>query len=355
MRVLLITSTLSEKSGWGRLSRATADALRSAGAEVSVITDEKDWTPTNFLRTCLQARKQAAGAEVVHALDGWPYGVYGLAAVLGTRKKLFINGIGTYSIAPLYSFIRGTLLRLAYARARRIFCISVHTEMQLKKAGIVSQKLTVVHLGTSTLLAVSQKYAEEVRALNHIPPDAYPILLTVGAVKDRKGQLDTLKAAMLLKEKYPHIFYVAAGAAEQRAYVQEMRGYAEKSAMKGNFLMIEHADDQTISALYALADVFALNSTSDDRTHHFEGFGLVLLEANRFGKPAVGSRGSGIEDAIKDGYSGFLTAQRDPQDIADKIEKILAGYHSFSANAKLFSAGFSWEKTARAYLRLYTA
>ena len=354
MRVLLITSTVSEKSGWGRLSSATAEALRAEGLKVSVLTDEKKRTFGSFIKMCMRARSLAACADAVHALDGWPYGVYGLAAVWGTRKKLFINGIGTYSVAPLYSRARGLLLRLAYSRARNIFCISAYTMNQLKQAGIAASKLIVVHLGTSALGEVPSEYIESVRQANRIPADAYPILLTVGAVKERKGQLDTLKAAALLKATYPNIFYITAGSLERLTYAQEMRDVAGTSGMSERFRAIEHADDQTISALYSLSTVFALNSTTDDRTHHFEGFGLVILEANEQGKPAVGSRGCGIEDAIADGKSGLLCRPGDPQDIAQKIGELVERYDYFAANAKMFAAGFTWQKTVKRYIDFYT-
>ncbi|HEV8677594.1 MAG TPA: glycosyltransferase, partial [Candidatus Paceibacterota bacterium] len=188
MHVLLITSTASEKSGWGRLSAAAAQALREEGADVSLMTDEKERSAASFFRNCLRARKEAKRADVVHALDGWPYGVYGLAAVAGTRKKLFINGIGTYSVAPLYSFARGPLMRLAYGRASKAFCISAYTKREIEKGGVPSSKLDIVHLGTNALPPASEKEIEAVRAANHIPADAHPVILTVGAVKDRKGQ-----------------------------------------------------------------------------------------------------------------------------------------------------------------------
>ncbi len=99
--------------------------------------------------------------------------------------------------------------------------------------------------------------------------------------------------------------------------------------------------------------MFALNSRTDPETHHFEGFGAVITEAYQFGKPAVGSSNSGIEDAIQDGKTGYLTKQQNPQDIAEKIEKILQDYDSFSANAKKKYADFDWAKTAATYIDFY--
>src|SRR3569623_55111 len=77
-------------------------------------------------------------------------------------------------------FARGVLLRVAYGRAKKIFCISAYTKMQLKEAGISQSKLEVVHLGTSDLPKASEQYIQEVRESNNIPDAAYPIILTVG-------------------------------------------------------------------------------------------------------------------------------------------------------------------------------
>jgi phosphatidylinositol alpha-1,6-mannosyltransferase len=43
-----------------------------------------------------------------------------------------------------------------------------------------------------------------------------------------------------------------------------------------------------------------------------EGFGLVFLEANSFGKPVLGGNSGGIPDAVLDGETGLLA---DPESI----------------------------------------
>ena len=38
----------------------------------------------------------------------------------------------------------------------------------------------------------------------------------------------------------------------------------------------------------------------------YEGFGIVYLEANLFGKPVIGSRSGGVPDAVLDGVVKLL-------------------------------------------------
>ena len=49
-----------------------------------------------------------------------------------------------------------------------------------------------------------------------------------------------------------------------------------------------------------------------------EGLPRFLLEVKAAGKPAVGSRVSGIPDAIEDGGDGFLFSSENDQELAQK-------------------------------------
>ncbi len=367
MKVLIITASLDEHSGWGRYSRAVIDQLIAQGMDVIVCSENKGnalysvkqlrpisslLTIGAYVQNILTVRRASRDADIVHSLDGWPHGTYGFWAVLGTAKPLFMTGIGTYSVAPLYNLGTSWLLRRAYARAKKVFCISDYTKKQIEEAGIDPRKLTTVHVGTSTFPSVSYDEAALSTKQHGIPNEATPVILTVGAIKERKGQMTTLRAVEILRRHMPHVLYVMVGRADA-AYRAEIERYVESKQMQNNVLIIQGADDRDLAHLYTRCDVFALNSNTDLIHHHFEGFGLVVVEAGAFGKPAVGSIGSGIEDAIKDGETGFLTRQGDSQDVAEKIDRIMAKYHFFSSNAKLFSTTFNWAHMASAYIRFY--
>jgi phosphatidylinositol alpha-1,6-mannosyltransferase len=371
MKVLIITGSVKETSGWGRHSRAIVEQLLARNIEVEVFAEEiaedlpcpwKQLMPLHsgfsvwaFLKNIRAVRRAAKKFDIVHALDGWPFAVYGNSAVRHRKNaKFFINGVGTYSVAPLYSFWKKRLLRRAYDRAQKIFCISNYSKRLLEEAGVPQEKLVTVHYGTPSLPQLTQEEQRGYGETYAIPPTAFPIILTVGAIKDRKGQMETLQAVQLLHQKYPHILYIMAGIGNAPHYIEALEKYADLHGFLDHIRIVSGADDRGLSFLYSIATVFALNSNSDVVSKHFEGFGAVILEACLYGKPAVGSRNSGIEDAIEDGKSGLLTEQRNPNDIAQKIEQILARYDFFCENAKLWSANFSWEKTVAAYIDFYS-
>jgi len=51
---------------------------------------------------------------------------------------------------------------------------------------------------------------------------------------------------------------------------------------------------------------------------------MVLLEAAATGVPAVGTRHGGIPELIAEGQSGYLVAERDSEELAARMEELLA-------------------------------
>ena len=369
MKVLIITASVNQKSGWGRYGLAVINELVRQGHDVQVLSEDisasssipivqikplRSLIPLVALfKNMLVARLHAKDVDVVHALDGWPYGVYGLAAVFGTQKRLVVNGVGTYAVAPLYTWGSAWLLRRAYARAVAILCISNYTAKQIADAGIEKEKIHTVHMGAPQLPVLSKEEIEALVQTAGVSPKHHPVVLTVGAIKERKGQLDTLRAVEILKKQYPDILYLVVGSGNHKDYIKTLLAYAGEHGLSENLRIMSDVDDSTLAALYSSSTVFALNSNSDPGSHHFEGFGLVVLEAAGYGKPAVGSKGSGIEDAIHEGKTGFTTKQRDADDIARKVEALLARYEFFSANAKMWHSRFTWAETIRQYTEFY--
>ncbi len=71
-----------------------------------------------------------------------------------------------------------------------------------------------------------------------------------------------------------------------------------------------------IPELMNIMDVFALSSKN-------EGISLTLLEAMACGVPVVATRVGGNPEIVKDGENGLLCESGNPQDLVDKILKIL--------------------------------
>ncbi|MBU4479873.1 glycosyltransferase family 4 protein, partial [Patescibacteria group bacterium] len=284
-KILIITNNINQNSGWGRYSASVINELIKLKFDVSVLTEknqEKIQNELNILkplnhsnifnliRNTLRVRKIAKKFDVIHAFDGWPYGIYGYFAVLGTKKNFFINGVGTYSVAPLFDKFKGFLLKRAYKKANKIFCISNYVKQRIMEK-VSLNNLKVVHLGTTELPDLSQDEISFYREKFNIKDLHRPILLTVGGIKERKGQLDTSKASFYLKEKYPDYLYLIVGSDKDTVYIDKIKNFVKNNKLENNIKIISNAKtDKELSFFYNICDIFLLNSNNED--HHFEGF-----------------------------------------------------------------------------------
>lgn len=362
--VLIITGNIKLTSGLGRYSFAIVNELQNIGVDYTVLTEQGESSGDkneksllcpkdsifNVIKNIFNVRRELSNYDNIHALDCWPYGVYAYLGVLGTKKKLFINGVGTYSI-PSGNLLKRFLMNMAYRRAEQIFCISHYTQDQIL-GHESSLKTEVVFMGTTKLPKLPLQEQEEYKKKYDLG-SRHPILLTVGAIKSRKGQFDTVQAVHKLKNDYPNVLYLIVGSTDDGDYISKIEEYTKEHGLESNVEIISGVESDTeLAYLYSLSDVFLLNS--NNKGTHFEGFGLVILEAGQFGKPVIGSKDCGIEDVIQDGYNGYLTEQGNPQDIYEKLLLVLGEqYKMLSDNSREFVKKFRWEDTVSSYIKYY--
>ncbi|MCX8049229.1 MAG: glycosyltransferase [Methylohalobius sp.] len=97
----------------------------------------------------------------------------------------------------------------------------------------------------------------------------------------------------------------------------ELANQIRRHGLEAKAELLGEVSDAYRNALLASCDVLVLPSV--ERT---EAFGLVLLEAMAYGKPAIAARipGSGIGWVVKDGQTGWLVPPQDPGALAERIE-----------------------------------
>ncbi len=359
MKILIITGTTEPTSGLGRYSSEIIKEMRRQGEHVFVVSESGDrdiplqprhgWT--SIIKNIWNVRTAARSVDVVHALDVWPFAIYGFFAVIGTRKPFYISGVGTYSVPPKSFSLKRFLMLAAYWRTQHVFCISAYAHKRIVERIPFACTMSVVHLATTPIRAADIHIVSGLRSRYHVTSDTY-VVLTVGGIKDRKGQLDTFRAVIEARKTYPKLVYIIIGDESDITYVNKIKEVAKKHNAEDAFRIISDASsDKELSAWYSIANVFAL--TSNTVGDHFEGFGLVFLEAAYFGVPSVGTTGCGIEDAIVNNETGLLVAQRDDSAIAGAILKILADHEKFSLKVHDFAENFSWKVTVEKYRIVY--
>jgi len=174
----------------------------------------------------------------------------------------------------------------------------------------------------------------------------FPKLLTIGHTSPRKGQHNVINALVEIKRNFPEVIYYIVGRDVNNEKLTEK---ARDLGVLENIQFIPPAVDHfELLHYYQNADIFMLLSENQPNGD-VEGFGIVALEANYFGVPVIGALGCGVEDAVSDGYSGFLVDAHNGDEIADSVNNIIQNYNQFSLNAKEFAKQHKWSNIVKQF------
>lgn len=362
MRICFLNINLDIKVGGGRYGWDIVENIsKQKGIEAIVLTEAKEKSGhrlekavlrrslllrhfPNLFINALRIRKYLKKCDIVHALDGYPYGVIAALANVGLGKKLIINGIGTFSVLPLEKPIKKTLLKWAYRKADKVLCISRFTKEQILKRIKLDNTIIINH-GVNY-----EKFAEQ-RGYQRGTTRKEKIVLSVGVLKPRKGYHISIPAIAEAKKRYKDIKYYIVGGKPVKIYLDLVKKYD----LEENVEFFQFISDEDLIKLYYQADIFLLPSVTFN-DNDFEGFGLVYLEAGACGKPVIGTHDCGAEDAIVDGVTGLLVPQNDIKKTAEAVLKLLDNPElakKLGENGKKRAQQMSWDNVAKKYIEEY--
>ena len=144
-------------------------------------------------------------------------------------------------------------------------------------------------------------------------------VLYVGRLERRKG-IDTLVAAAeIFLPGRPHARLSVVGD-ETNDFERPWRDVVAEAARQrpdmGRIEMPGFVSPTELTRRYASCDVFVAPS-------RYESFGLIYLEAMRFGKPCVGTFAGGVPEVIEDGVTGILVPPGDPDALAAAVARLV--------------------------------
>ncbi len=227
---------------------------------------------------------------------------------------------------PLRRWLAGQLIR----RATRVSTLSTYTqELLLSHFPEAADKIYLTPGALRSDFAVVPPKPEA-------PRDKI-VILTVGRLHPRKGQLATLQALQLLPaEVRTRIEYWVVGGQSKGTYERDLRACA---AAKPDLLVrfFGNLPDEELTGVYEGADIFAMTSLSLEKS--VEGFGLVYLEAAAHGLPVVAHDVGGVAEAVVDGRTGLLVPPDRPAQLAAAFEKLI---HDAALRRRMGAAGREW-------------
>lgn len=178
-------------------------------------------------------------------------------------------------------------------------------------------------------------------------------LLSVGGVKARKGAIPALEMLAAYNARYSHpaVLRFVGSLTQDPPYVARAIARAEALGLTSSVYWEGQISDDELARRYARADAFVMLSVPEG--NEFEGFGLVYLEANARGIPVVGAYGSGAEDAIANGTSGFLVHADNPAEGAATLHRLLTNRDTLSRSAYAWAQQHTWNTVAQKFETFY--
>lgn len=275
------------------------EGLHATGTQRPLARRLASWSDANWLH------KKVRGAVAVHALaehHAFSAGALGI--------PFFVTAHGTY--LPRY-LSRGTSAIHFFKKAAGIICVSEFTKSHVLAAAPMLMNLSVITNGVdTTLFTVTKGYQD--RPLK---------VITVGALKSRKGQDTVLRALAQLHNSIPELQYEIVGD-QSGPFFEKLKSYVNEHHLENAVIFRSGLTDAELVSAYNDALACILLSREDGHGG-FEGFGLSLLEAAACGTPMIGTRGGGAEHLIHNGRNGFLLPADDAKALAEKIEFLIGG------------------------------
>jgi len=358
MKILIITKTLSEKDGQGRYAISLINQLKDKVdlkvfspdtnnllGDVSVI-EIPDLNTKKDVKSLIKYRKiftkYVLDCDIVHFFTDVPKF---LALSKIESKPYFLTAHGTNAVTSLDHKIYKILLKSFYKNAKKVICVSQYTQKQILKR-IKLENTVVINNGIDF---------KKFNCLAKQNQSNQKVILSVGALKNRKGYDVSIKAIAKVKQNLSNIKYYIVGNQSDNNYFNHLKNIVKDNGVEEDIEFLENISDDELINLYQRCDLFLLTPKVINE-NKFEGFGLVYLEAGACKKPVIGTKSCGAEDAIKDNYNGLLVPQDDVEQTAQAIEKVLTDNNlatELGKNGQLHAMENDWQKVSQKYLELY--
>lgn len=223
--------------------------------------------------------------------------------------------------------------------------------------GVRADRITIIPPGVD----LSRFYpipTDEAKAFVGVPEED-TMLLFVGRIEPLKG-IDTLiRALALMREAgvladHPLCLSIIGGdpdadEAEMTVEMARLQDLREAYDLGNMVTFLGKRSQDTLPYYYSAASVVVMPS-------HYESFGMVALEAMACGTPVVASQVGGLAYLIRDGETGFLVPDQDPEALYARLLDLVESpglRETMGNSAAVHAQNYGWEQIAARIVDLY--
>ncbi|MDD1463571.1 glycosyltransferase family 4 protein, partial [Dolichospermum sp. ST_sed2] len=191
-------------------------------------------------------------------------------------------------------------------RSAQIITVSHYTKSKIMSLGFIEKKIVIISPGTDIINQSKIDMGKEAASKYNL--EGKRILLTVGRIIERKGHMEVLKALPDIIKAFSDINYVITS---DGPYKAELDKFIAQNNLKDYVTFTGQINRDILPSLYQLSEIFIM-PTRILANNDVEGFGIVYLEANAFGKPVVAYNSGGVSDAVLHKKTGILVEPKKP-------------------------------------------
>lgn len=373
MRVLLITECYpyEEKPQYCVFLKQQYDAFNSLGNETEIVVAErcdfneklhfvKDATgdryrfsyKTDRYELLINTYAKKIAKPICEILEKKKYDLicvhitsdYLLSAVIKAGKKYGVLVVQHYHGLNVFSeYKTAHIFRQKFYAFRR-------AKLLLKTAGLIGVSNKVVNIIREKVknvpaFTIYNGVNTEAFSKEKIAHNGFNVI-GVGNLIEIKGFEYLINAFALFKSSFPnsHLHIIGDGIKKDNLIaLANSLNITDSVTFYGNLPYTEVANKLKTS------DVFVLPS-------FYEALGCVYLEAMSSGLPAVGVKGMGIDEIIKDGENGFLVPQKNAEAICEILCRLADNdnlRNEIGNKAVETAENFSWQKSAESLDKAY--
>lgn len=253
---------------------------------------------------------------VVHLNSAKAGGVGALAARLAGVQKIIFTAHG-WAFNEERSFISRIIIKIfswiTVVLSHKTIAVSEAVKNDAQKWPFIAGKVVTIKNGITETEFFDRKEARLrlfARGNIRVPENAF-VVGSIAELHNNKGLESAIEALAKLVVKNHSLYYFILGDGEEKELLNALVG---QRGLQGRVFLLGFVDNA--SHYLPAFDAFILPSIK-------EGLPYVILEAGLAGLPVVASRVGGIPEVIEDGSTGILVPARNPEAIAESLEKLV--------------------------------
>ncbi len=297
-KALIVTSEFGrEKGGIQNWMFYVQKLLASHDFDIDVYAYKED-NPFRKIKQLLRSQ--------IYLLATWKMSLFIIPVLLLKQKTvfIFIHGNDILNLNRFQNFWLNYLCKQS-----QIYFIANSQAVAQIFYQITKREIDLVQY---PFLEIAEKYPET-------KVHKTPVFLTISRLVKRKNIHHVLFALHKLKSEGLQFQYYIAGKGTEK---ETLMNLVETLSLSREVQLLGAVSEKQKEELYMSSDYFLLPSVYDRTDGSIEGYGIVFIEANAYGLPAISGNTGGMPEAVKDAVTGYQ-CDGTVEDIAQKIRKML--------------------------------